>query len=200
MRIRSTKRQYPVGSKWNGEATRSELSMVSEIDDLREHYDRYRAVTLVHLERLSDEQLLWRPRPDAFTCAQHFVHLVQTEDFYMRGLFDRDWNLERLRFPRPLPNKADLQSQFAAVRTFTVNAFSTLTTEQLKAVVPPMFGSAVEWSLRSWLWYVLEHEVHHKAQVAEYMRQMGIVPPFFAFVLPGGQRPDIEARASLGGV
>src|SRR4030095_15984962 len=107
--------------------------MVSEIDDLREHYDRYRAVTLVHLERLSDEQLLWRPRPDAFTCAQHFVHLVQTEDFYMRGLFDRDWNLERLRFPRPLPNKADLQSQFAAVRTFTVNAFSTLTTEQLKA-------------------------------------------------------------------
>src|SRR5262249_32813903 len=45
--------------------------MASEIDVLREHYDRYRAVTLEHLQRLSDEQLLWRPRPDAFNCAQH---------------------------------------------------------------------------------------------------------------------------------
>jgi uncharacterized damage-inducible protein DinB len=125
---------------------------------------------------------------------------VQTEEFYMHGLFEQEWNPERMRFPKPLPNKVDLQGQFAAVRKFTVTVLSTLAPEQLNAVVPPMFGSPVEWSLRSWLWYVLEHEIHHKAQLAEYMRQMGIVPPFFAFVLPGGQRPDIQVRASLGGV
>lgn len=172
--------------------------MASEVDDLRGHYDRYRAVTLEHLQRLSDEQLLWRPRPDAFNCAQHFVHLAQTEDFYMRGLFGQDWSPERLRLPKPLPNKADLQRQFETARKLTLNAFSTLTQEQLNAVV--QFGAPLEWSLRSWLWHVLEHEIHHKAQLAEYMRQMGVVPPFFAFVLPGGQRPDIEIRASLGGV
>jgi hypothetical protein len=105
--------------------------MASEIDDLRGHYDRYRAVTLEHLQRLSDEQLLWRPRPDAFNCAQHFVHLAQTEDFYMRGLFGQDWNPERLRLPKPLPNKEDLQGQFETVRKLTSNAFSTLTLEQL---------------------------------------------------------------------
>lgn len=173
--------------------------MASEIDDLREHYSRYRAVTLEHLQRLSDEQLLWRPRPDAFNCAQHFVHVVQTEEFYTRGLFGRDWNQERLRFPKPLPNRADLRGQFEAVRELTLNAFSTLTPERLNAVVP-VSGAPIEWSLRSWLWFVLEHELHHKAQLAEYIRQMGLVPPFFAFVLPGGQRPDIEIRTSLGGV
>jgi uncharacterized damage-inducible protein DinB len=172
--------------------------MASEVDDLREHYERYRAVTLEHLQRLSDEQLLWRPRPDAFNCAQHFVHLAQTEDFYMRGLFGQDWNPERLRLPKPLPNKADLQGQFESVRKLTLKAFSTLTLEQLDAVV--QFGAPLEWSLRSWLWHVLEHEIHHKAQLAEYMRQMGVLPPFFAFVLSRGQRPDIEIRASLGGV
>lgn len=174
--------------------------MASEIDDLRGHCDRYRAVTLEHLRRLGDEQLLWRPRPDAFNCAQHFVHVAQTEESCMRGLFGQDWNPERLRFPQPLPNKAELLGQFAAVRTFTLNAFSTRTLEQMNAVVPPAFGTPAEWSLRSWLWHVLEHEIHHKAQLAEYMRQMGVVPPFFAFVLPGGQRPDIEIRTSLGGV
>lgn len=173
--------------------------MASEIDDLKEHYNRYRGVTLEHLESLSDEQLLWRPRPDAFNCAQHFVHLAQTEEFYTRGLFGHDWRPERLRFPRPLPNKAELLIQFDAVRQLTWNAFATLTREQLDAAVLDC-GAPVQWSLRSWLWYVLEHEIHHKAQVAEYMRQMGMVPPFFAFVLPGGQRPDIELRTSLGGV
>ncbi|HEY5619767.1 MAG TPA: DinB family protein [Vicinamibacterales bacterium] len=174
--------------------------MPTEIDDLREHFDRYRAVTLQHLERLADEQLSWRPRPDAFSCGQHFVHLVQTEDFYMRGLFQHDWDPERLRFPKALPRKAELREQLDAVRQFTLNHFATLTSEQLTAIVPPILGSTVTWSLRSWLWYVLEHEVHHKAQLAEYLRQIGTVPPFFAFVLPDGQRPDIKARADLGGI
>jgi len=174
--------------------------MATEIEDLREHFERYRAVTLEHLDRLTDEQLPWRPRPDAFSCAQHFVHLVQTEDFYIRGFFHGDWNPERLRFPTVLPRKSELKGQFDAVRKVTLNFFSTLTGDQFTAIVPPMFGAPMEWSLRSWLWYVLEHEVHHKAQLAEYMRQMGIVPPFFAFVLPGGQRPAIEIRANLGGI
>ena len=174
--------------------------MATEVEDLREHLDRYRRVTLEHLSRLSDAQLLWRPRPDAFSCAQHFVHLVQTEDFYMRGLFQHDWNPERMRFPKAVPGKVELRNQFDAVRALTLKCFSTLTSDQLAAIVPPMFGSPLQWSLRSWLWYVLEHEVHHKAQLAEYMRQMGMVPPFFAFAVPDGQRPDIQLRASLGGI
>src|SRR2546425_12783504 len=38
--------------------------------------------------------------------------------------------------------------------------------------------------LRWWLWFVLEHEIHHKAQLALYLREMGKVPPFFALPLP----------------
>ena len=174
--------------------------MATEIEDLREHYERYRAVTLEHLDRLTDEQLSWRPRPDAFNCAQHFVHLIQSEDFYIRGLFHRDWKLERLRFPTVLPRKSELRDQFDCGAEASLAFFSTLTDDQLTAIVPPMLNAPVEWSLRSWLWFVLEHEQHHKAQLAEYMRQMGLVPPFFALVIPDGQRPDIEARANLGGI
>ena len=174
--------------------------MSSEVEDLREHYDRYRAVTLEHLERLEDRHLSWRPRPDAFSCGQHFVHIIETEDFYMRGLFEGDWNSERMRFPKPLPDKDELRRQFDAVRKTTAGHFAGLTSERLSAVVPPIGGAPVYWSLRSWLWYVLEHEVHHKAQLAEYLRQLGIVPPFFAFVLPEAGRPDIQMRADLGGI
>jgi len=50
----------------------------------------------------------------------------------------------------------------------------------------------VQWSLRSWLWYLVEHEVHHKPQLALYLRQVGIVPPFFTYALPLGVRPDLR--------
>jgi uncharacterized damage-inducible protein DinB len=174
--------------------------MPTEVEDLQEHFTRYRGVTLEHLVRLRDDQLAWRPRPDAFSCGQHFVHIVQSEQFYMPGLFDGEWEISRLRFPSVMPTKTNLLHQFEAVRRETMTRFRTLTAERLAAIIPPMFGATLEWSLRSWLWYVLEHEIHHKAQIAEYLRQLGIVPPFFAIVLPEGQRPDIKAREDLGGI
>jgi uncharacterized damage-inducible protein DinB len=45
----------------------------------------------------------------------------------------------------------------------------------------------------------VQHEVHHIAQIVVYLRQMGKTPPFYAAVLEGGARPDIEAREKLGG-
>lgn len=174
--------------------------MPTEIEDLTEHYERYRAVTLEHLERFSDEQLTWRPRPNAFSCGQQFVHLIQTEDFYMHGLFEEDWSIERLRFPASVPAKPELKEQFESARAYTRSRLSTLTVDRLSTIVPPIMNSPIRWSLRSWLWYVLEHEMHHKAQIAEYMRAQLMTPPFFAMVLPEGQRPDIEARTNLGGI
>jgi len=72
--------------------------------------------------------------------------------------------------------------------------------DALDRVIGPPHAGGIQASLRSWLWFVLEHEVHHKAQLAEYLRALGRVPPYFAMVLPAGMRPDIEARAALDGV
>ena len=54
-------------------------------------------------------------------------------------------------------------------------------------------------SLRSWLWFLVEHEMHHKAQAAVYLRLMGKIPPFYAMAMADGARPDITAREELGG-
>ncbi len=37
--------------------------MRTELEDLREHLERYRAVTLQVLDLVTDEQLAWRPGP-----------------------------------------------------------------------------------------------------------------------------------------
>jgi uncharacterized damage-inducible protein DinB len=172
---------------------------VGELDDLREHLERYRAVTLQHFDILSEEELAWRPRPEAFSCGQQLLHIIQSEDYFISGLFGGDWNLDRLKFPKPLPSKRALHQQFVEVRRTTLSHLATLSESALNEI--KRHGHApVDGSVRSWLWFILEHEIHHKAQLAEYLRALGYTPPYFAMVFPIGERPDIAARASLGGV
>jgi uncharacterized damage-inducible protein DinB len=127
------------------------------------------------------------------------LHIIQSEDYFISGLFGGDWNLDRLKFPKPLPSKRALHQQFVDVRRTTLSHFSALSESALNEI--KRHGHApVDGSVRSWLWFILEHEIHHKAQLAEYLRALGHTPPYFAMVFPIGERPDITARAGLGGV
>jgi uncharacterized damage-inducible protein DinB len=173
--------------------------MPNELEDLREHLERYRAVTLQHFDILSEQELSWRPRPDAFSSGQHLLHILHNEDFYIRGLAANDWDLERLRFPQPFPSKGVLRWMFDDVRRATRIYLDSLSLAALSEVRRP--GHApIDATVRTWLWFILEHEIHHKAQLAEYLRAMGHVPPYFGIALPLGTRPDIAAREALGGI
>jgi uncharacterized damage-inducible protein DinB len=171
--------------------------MLSELANIREHWVRYRDVTLQHLDMLAGEQLAWRPQPELFSCGQLFVHILQTEKYYARGLFHQDWDATRLHFPANLPAISHLRSDFRTTRTQTLADFDMLTDANLDEVkqVP---NAPVALPLRWWLWFVLEHEIHHKAQLALYLRQLGKVPPFFAMVL--SDRPDIRIASEWGGI
>lgn len=172
--------------------------MTGELDDLREHLTRFRAVTLQFLEILDDEELAWRPDEGSFSCGQQLLHIAQAEDFHLRGLFEGEWEMDRLRLPKQVGSAAEVRAFFAEVRERTMARLDALDPAELSRTweVP---GAPMEMSLRSWLWFVLEHELHHKAQLAVYLRQMGKVAPFYAMPLPLGARPDEQARQELGG-
>ena len=171
--------------------------MLTELANIREHWTRYRDVTLQHLDLLSEDEMHWRPLPNLFTCGQHVIHILATEQYYFHGLFSGEWSPTRLHFPATFPSKTELRNEFETIRARTLQAFDTLTDARLGDVmhVP---NAPVELPLRWWLWFILEHEIHHKAQLALYLRQLGKVPPFFAMVLP--DRPDIRIREEWGGV
>src|SRR5262245_22897157 len=141
---------------------------------------------------LGGEQMAWHPQPELFSCGQDFVHILQPEKHYGRGLFHYDWDNDRLHFPASLPVISQLRSDFTTTRAETLADFDMLTDANVDDVkqVPNI---PLELPLRWWLWFVLEYEIHHKAQLALYLRQLGKVPPFFAMVL--SDRPDIRIRA-----
>lgn len=172
---------------------------MTELELIVAGWERHRAVTLQFLDALDEAELGWRPTPEAMSCGQQLVHIAQTEDFHERGLFGGEWNRDLLRFPKPMPSKDALRSRFEEVRGRTTSRLAALTAADLDAPcahpnAPPGLN------LRWWLTFLLEHEVHHKGQLAVYFRLMGKEAPFFAMALPPGQRPDIQASRDLGGV
>lgn len=173
-------------------------AVIPELDDLIEHLERYRAVTLQVLDLVEDGDLSWRPTEDQYTLGQQLLHIAQTEDLYARGLFEDDWDYDRARFPETVPGREGLRAFFHEVRAFTLERLEGLDEAELGRIVE-IPGSPLEHTVRSWLWFVLEHEIHHKGQVWQYLRGMGITPPFYAMPLPPGERPDVRAREELGG-
>lgn len=172
--------------------------MRTEIEDLLEHLERYRAVTLQVLDMIGDDELSWRPSPEQYSLGQQLLHIAQTEDLYGYGLFKADWNYDRARFPVTLPDRQALRRSFADVRAFTKDHLAAVDPVDLGQIVE-IPGSPLRHTLRSWLWFLLEHEIHHKAQISMYLRQMGRTPPFYAMPLGPGERPDVQARQELGG-
>ena len=167
--------------------------MHTELTNFREHSNRYRAVTLLTLDCAPDDAALdWRPTPESFTLGHHLVHIAQCEDYYTRGLFEGEWRKEVLRFDRAPRGRVSIRQYFDDVRARWSAKLDALTASDLDAGhdspdAPP--GITMRW----WLCFVLEHEIHHKAQAAVYLRMMGITPPFYAMPMGVGVRPDIEA-------
>ncbi len=168
-----------------------------ELEDLVDHLQRYRATTMQVFDLVADTDLYWRPGPDRFSLGQQLLHIAQAEDRFAHGLFEGDWSYERVRFPEALPGAEALRAFFTNVRAYTLGRLRTLDPGDLGKVI--LIPDAPNSTLRSALWFVLEHELHHRGQVWSYLRDMGYRPPFYATPLPLGERPDIAARQRLGG-
>jgi uncharacterized damage-inducible protein DinB len=166
------------------------MNGTDELSVLREHLERYRGVTLLTLDLVPEDKLFWFPAVAQFSFAQHFLHIAQTEEYYTMGLLRGEWPSEQYPEPRARLTSAWLREKLAQTRGQLLEELNRLEPGKLESIVT-VPDTLVNWPLRSWLWYLVEHEMHHKAQLAVYLRQIGITPPFFARVLPPGVRPDI---------
>jgi uncharacterized damage-inducible protein DinB len=146
---------------------------IDEVSVLREHLERYRGVTLQTLEFAPEDKLEWRPSDKAMTVAEQFLHIARVEEFYSRGFFGGVWQFELLSQTPDKLTKASLKERLDTGRAYLLEQLGRLEAKRLEEIVK-------------------EHEIHHKGQLAVYLRQFGVVPPFFAQAFPPGVRPDIR--------
>jgi uncharacterized damage-inducible protein DinB len=157
-----------------------------EVSVFREHYQRFRGVTLQTLKLVPAEKLEYRPHQRARTLGQQLMHIAEVEHFYITGLLDGVWEFDP---PDPYITLESLEFRLAMERERTLERLYEVDRIKLAQVVD-VPNIPVQWPVRSWLWYIVEHEIHHRSQVAHALRLLEIRPSFWGYVFPHGFRPD----------
>jgi hypothetical protein len=67
--------------------------------------------------------------------------------------------LDRVRFPDEFPSSDEFRRFFVDVRAYTLSKLSEVDPEELGRTID--IPDAPTHTLRSWLWFTLEHELHH---------------------------------------
>jgi uncharacterized damage-inducible protein DinB len=157
--------------------------------ELFPYWDDDRALLLEMLEPFQDEDLEFRPAPGLRTLGEVLRHVITTEEHWWRGgicgeplaawrpqgwerltVADKEAHRAR-RFPSVLAIRAGLTEAHAPVAAFLGECDAWGLCEERRAA----WGE--DNTLRWILWHLVEHDQHHRAQVAARAHLLGYRPP-----------------------
>jgi len=169
-----------------------EFSAANHPGTIRAYYPfwdtQYRPFLLAAVAALPRERFDYKPTPEMFTAHQMIVHVAENERFWIHAVVEggayEDWVVPA-EDPKQgwvtaidLPDHASL---FAVMEKWHRNTQNQLDrpVADLAKVIPwrSPGGRESKWTLHWILDHLQEHEIHHRGQLNQYLRLMGIEPP-----------------------
>ena len=141
-------------------------------EDLIKYVTNVHARTYEAVERLRDEDLSWRPAPGEFTAAELVTHIANSRLMNLGGI-----QTGELHYPghRVKPEATALGMRRTALRT-SKKTIAGLIDADLERLIPQTNGEPFP-AWRRVIGGLIEHETHHRSQLCEYLRQLGLEPP-----------------------
>lgn len=159
-----------------------------------------RAWTRQLVAAFPESAFAWRPAPDAFSCGELVIHLIQSERFWRRLLVEaaegrrydpfslagdaearyaafREPNFVSTRAPRHPTTFAGCLERWAAEQAETESAFAAFTPKQLAGAVVHHPVAGLVAPLGELIWFMASHEVHHRGQLSAYAKMLGLPQP-----------------------
>ncbi len=148
--------------------------MLQSIESFVDYFEGIRRRTLNYVRIIPADQLGWSPGTGEFTCREIVRHLTAAEQMFVGAVVEGRW-----RYAGHTHNSehglegliADLESGHHAAMA----ALRALNDTALSEPRPTLNGPTVKaWRL---LMAMVEHEIHHRSQLAIYLATMGVPPP-----------------------
>jgi uncharacterized damage-inducible protein DinB len=149
--------------------------MIESVSSFSTYFDNIRRRTLNYIHTLPPDKVDWCPQPHEFTCGDIIRHLAAAELMFVGAAVEGKWRYaghERDSHPT-------LAAALAYLETSHQTALARLATmpdEALAQPRPPLTGDQ---PIKAWrlLMALVEHEIHHRSQLAVYLSLLGIEPP-----------------------
>lgn len=147
---------------------------VAQMDDVRRR-------TKAYVKDLTQEQLAWHPQPNVESIGTLLLHIAAVErswigeDIEHRPMGE-EWKIGfPIRFGIPQISGKPLAyyfEQLNAIRAETHAALARLTDDDLQQAITPLDSgdSTEQYSIEWILYHLVEHEAHHKGQIAVMKR------------------------------
>jgi uncharacterized damage-inducible protein DinB len=148
--------------------------MLHDMQSFLSYFSSIRRRTVTYIRTLPEEHIDWAPQAGEFTCGDLVRHLGASELMFAGGIATGEWRYpgHQRKAGESLESLlADLESSHAAA----VALLDLLQGTDLAVLRPSLKGVPVKtWRL---LMAMIEHEVHHRSQLAVYLSLLGIQPP-----------------------
>jgi uncharacterized damage-inducible protein DinB len=149
--------------------------MIHSVEEFIQYFDGIRRRTLRFARAIPPDRIDWSPGGEAYTCGDLLRHLVAVEKITICEVADGRW----AAYPGHDRDLAgDLEAVIGYLETTHAEAMSRLRAlpdSELDQHRAALTGHPLKtWRL---LMSMVEHEIHHRSQLASYLTMMGVEPP-----------------------
>ncbi|MBK6319167.1 MAG: DinB family protein [Dehalococcoidia bacterium] len=141
-------------------------------EDLIKYATNVHARTYEAVERLRDEDVDWRPAPGEFSVGELVTHIANTRLMNLGGIQTGEIHY---RGHAVRPGTDALALRRLVLRTGK-KVIAGLVDADLEKYIPQTIGEPFP-AWRRVMGGLIEHETHHRSQLCEYLRQLGLEPP-----------------------
>ncbi|MEM7333362.1 MAG: DinB family protein [Chloroflexota bacterium] len=149
--------------------------MIRNTEQFISYFGSIRRRTLNYARVVPDSHINWAPEEGEFTCADILRHIASAEKMFVHVVTHGKWyygghNDDKQQTLESLLKLLDETHSEAML------ALSTVSDEELDQY-RPAFEGETQVKVWRWLMAMAEHEIHHRSQLAMYLRLMEITPP-----------------------
>lgn len=150
--------------------------MIESIESFCKYFESIRRRTLNYIRTIPPEQIDWSPAEGRFSCGDLVRHLAATEETYVGVAVDSKWV-----YRGHAKGEHNTLDEVIALMNQTHEAamahLKTLSDSELNELRPSPVPDARPVKMWRWLMVMVEHEVHHRSELASYLTMMGVEPP-----------------------
>lgn len=147
-----------------------------DADTLFNNWKQVRQGLYDALDKLTDAQLDFVPRPGLWSLRETVCHIAGTEDGWLRYYTANRWHAEEAQpHAQNYPTVASLKALLEKTHQETEDQFKVAKDMLMNVRVQLPWGAmtTMGWAV----WHVLEHEIHHRGEVFLMLGLQGIEAP-----------------------
>lgn len=167
--------------------------MIQSMRSYIRYFESIRQRTLTFAQAIPPNQIDWSPKEGEFTCGEILRHLAAIETMTAGVVETGTWPAYPGHGRSVAPSLEDILAYMQSTHKQAMDKLATLPDTILYVPRPAIGGRPLKaWRL---LMAMVEHEVHHRSQLASTLLLMGEEPP----QLYGLQLQDVINFSSFGG-